>query len=180
MHKISSVLFVAIFLLLSAVSAPAQSQQAAVVVGIVDTDKVDRESKAGKSIRAQFDKLKKKFEDGVNAKLKAFREEEKKLIAQKGSLSAEEFEKKKNELNKKGDEIQKSLADQQRKLESDTAKARGKIFDTMAVVVQEVAKQHGMTLVVTRAAALVYDSNYEITDEVLKGLDKKLPSLQVQ
>lgn len=180
MHKVPTAVFIAVFLLLAAVSAPAQSQQSAVVVGVVDTDKVDRESKAGKSIRAQFDKLKKKFEDDVNAKLKAFREEEKKLVAQRSSLSAEEFDKKKNELNKKGDEIEKSLAEKQRKLESDTAKARAKIFETMAAVVQDIAKQRGMTLVVTRAAALVYDSNYEITAEVLKGVDQKLPSLKVQ
>lgn len=180
MYKIPAAVFFAVFLLLTAVSSPVQAQQAAVVVGVVDTEKVDRESKAGKSIRSQFDKLKKKFEDDVNAKLKGFREEEKKLVAQRSSLSAEEFEKKKNELNKKGDEIEKSLAEKQRKLESDTGKARARIFETMAAVVQDIAKKRGMTLVVTRAAALVYDSNYDITAEVLEGVNKKLPSLNVQ
>jgi Skp family chaperone for outer membrane proteins len=180
MHKVPGLLLVAFVALMMAISTPASSQQSAVVVGVVDTDKVDRESKAGKSIRAQLEKLKKKFEDEVTAQLKSFREQEKKLVDQRSSLSAEEFEKKKNELNKKGNEIEKALAEKQRKLEVDAAKARAKIYETMAVIVQDIAKERGMTLVVTRASALVYDANYEITAEVLKKLDAKLPSLKVQ
>ena len=180
MHKFSNALFVAVFLFMATVAVPAAAQQSAVVVGVVDTDKVDRESKAGKSIRNQFEKLKKKFEDDVKAQLKSFDEQRKKLAGQQASMPPEEFENKKNELNKKGAEIEKSLAEKQRKLEVDTGKARGKIFDAMAGVVQEIAKEKGMTLIVTRSAALVYDSNYEITAEVLKRLDAKLPSLKVQ
>lgn len=155
-------------------------QQAPVVVGVVDVEKVVRESKAGKSIKAELKKQQDAFEAEVAKQRKSFGVLEKKLVEQRDTLSKEEFEKKKSELNKQGGEIEKKLTDRLRGVDDKASKARNKVYDTMASITQDVAKARGLTLVVTRAAAIVYDANYEITEEVLQKLDAKLPSLKLQ
>jgi outer membrane protein len=160
--------------------APAQQEPVPAVVGVLDVELVLRDSKAGKSIRAQYDKQRDAFKAEVNKQLKAFRDQEKKLVAQKDKLSAEEFEKKTAELNKQGKDTEKTLAQRERQLDENASKAQATIFETMRVVTRDIATARGLTLVVTKTAALVYSPSYEITAEVLKNLDAKLPSIKLQ
>jgi Skp family chaperone for outer membrane proteins len=150
------------------------------IVGVVDVEKVLRESKAGKSIKAQYDKQRDAFKAEVNKQLKAFRDQEKKLLAQKDKLSPEEFNKKTADLNNQGKETEATLAQRERQLDENTSKAQATIFENLRVVTRDVAAARGMTLVVTKTAALVYSPSYEITAEVLKALDAKLPSVKLQ
>ena len=180
--RLSQIAAILAFLIASiACSSPLWAQQQApVVVGIVDVEKIARDSKAGKSIKAELKRQRDAFEAEVAKQQKSFDALGKKLLEQKDTLSKEDLEKKKNEINKQRSEIEKKLGDRLRTVDEKANKARNKVFDTMAQITQDVAKARGMTLVVTRAAALVYDANYEITDEVMQKLDAKLPSVKLQ
>lgn len=158
----------------------AQQQPTPIVVGVVDVDQIMRDSKVGKSIRSQFDQQKKAFEDEVAKQRKAYADAKQKLLDQKDKLPDDQLRKKAEELNKQADETEKKLGQRQRNLEVSANKAQNQALKTMAQIVQEMAKARGISLVVTKAATVVYDSSYEITGEVLKKLDAKLPTIKLQ
>jgi outer membrane protein len=164
---------------LEAASAQQQSPDS-VVVGVVDVDRVMQESKAGKSIKAQVAQQKNAFQAEVDRQQKLFDDAKAKLLAQRGTLKDDEFKKKADDLNKQGDQIQNNLAQRQRQLEQSLAKVRDQVEQAMELVTQDVAKAHGMTLVVNRAVVLVYNTNYDVTKEVIQKLDAKLPSVKLQ
>jgi hypothetical protein len=42
-----------------------------------------------------------------------------------------------------------------------------------------MAKEHGANIVLDKSTVLLFDSHLEITDEVMKRLDEKLPNVTV-
>lgn len=158
----------------------AQQQPTPIVVGIVDVDLIMRDSKVGKSIRSQFDQQKNAFEAEVAKQRKAYADAKQKLLDQRDTLPEDQLKKKAEDLNKQADETEKALGQRQRKLEVSANKAQNQVLQTMAQIVREMAKARGMSLVVTKASTVVYDASYEITGEVLKKLDAKLPTIKLQ
>ena len=159
-------------------SALAAGQQP-IVVGVVDADQVFQDSKAGKSIRAQLTQQKKAFQAEVEKQQKLFDDAKQKLLGQRSTMSADDFKKKADDLSRQGDQIQNNLAQRQQQLENGLAKTKDQLYQVIEQVTQDVAKAHGMTLVINRAAVLVYDTSYEITNEVVQKLDAKLPSIKL-
>lgn len=155
-------------------------QSAPVVIGIVDVDLIMRDSKVGKSIKTQFDQQKKAFGADVDKQRKAYEDSKQKLLNQKSSMSEADFKKKAEDLNKQADEAEKTLGQRQRKLETSAGKAQNQALQTMAQLVRELATARGMTLVITKSAAVVFDGKYEITAEVMQKLDAKMPSVKLQ
>jgi len=163
----------------SVLMPPAARAQSAIVPAVVNVDKVVRESKAGKYLVAQIDKQKAGFKAELEKQRKVFREQEKKLLEDRANLSEEEFKKKVDELNKKGNSMEKALAEKEGQLETNFSKGRDQIFSAMELIVKDIAKERGLTLVLNRAVVLIYNAEYEITDEVMKKLDAKLPAVKL-
>jgi outer membrane protein len=172
---------ITLFGLCAAHSGPAAAQQAApVVIGIVDVEQIMQDSKAAKSIRAQFDQQKKAFEAEVIKQRKLFNDAKQKLGAQQSTMTQADFQKKVDDLSKQGAQIEKNLTQRQNQLEDSVTRSRNQVFDAMRLVAADVAKDRGLTLVIQKGATLVYDASTEITDDVLKRLDAKLPSVKLQ
>jgi len=158
-----------------------QSEKAAQpVVGIVDFDLVMNESKAGKSARSQLEKQLEAFKAEYQKQRKSFNDSEAKLKAQQASLSDADLKKKVEELNAEGAKIEKALAQQEKALDANYKKAREQISTALVGVVSDIAKKRGLTLVLKRSDVIVFASEYDFTQEAMKQLDAKLPSIKLQ
>ena len=160
-------------------STPASAQQQPVppVVGVVDADTILQESKAALSLKAQADQKLKAIEADFQKQQKQWNDALRKLVAQKDTLSAEDLQKKKEELRQQGDQEAKALTERRRLLELSVTKGRDQIVRALVDVVKDVAKAHGMTLIVSRTP--YFDPSYDISPEVKQKLDAKLPSLKL-
>jgi len=167
------------WLVIQSTPAPAQ-QSAPIVVGIVDVERIMQDSKAAKSIRTQLDQQNKAFQAEVDRQRKVFTTNKQKLISQQGTLSQADFQKKAEDLNKQGAQIEKNLNQRQNQLEDGVARTRNQVYDAMRQASADVAKDKGLTLVLQKGATLVFDASTEITDDVLKRLDAKMPSVKLQ
>lgn len=160
-------------------SALAQSQPA-IVVGVVDFDLIMRESKAGKSLKGQFDKQREAFESEYQKQRDAFRDSEKKLMDQKASMAEGEFKKKVDELQAQGDKIEKSLTQRKRALETSLNKALGQVQKAALQIITEIAKKQSMTLVLNKSNIILSADAYDFTAEAMQKLDVKMPSVKLQ
>jgi outer membrane protein len=158
--------------------AIAQSQPP-LVIGVVDFDLIMKESAAGRSVKSQYDKQRSAFDADVERKRKAFKDQTQKLGAQKSTLSDDEFKKKVDELNAKGQAIEKSLVQAKQALDSNRNKALGQIQSTMLEIIADIAKKRALTLVLNKSYVLLMADAYDFTDESMKGLNAKLPSVKL-
>lgn len=149
-------------------------------VGVVDWDLIMNESKAGKSARAQIEKQVAAFKNEYQKQRKAFGDSEAKLKQQQASLSDADLKKKVDELNAQGAKIEKALSQQQKALDASYKKAQDQISAALVGVVSDIAKKRGLTLVLRKSDVIVFASEYDFTEEAMKQLDAKMPSIKVQ
>ena len=178
-------LFVAAILAIAALgitgSVPASAQQPVpITVGVVDADGIVQDSKAFKSLTAQADKIQKQIKSDFDKQQKQFDDDGRALVQQQGTLSADDLQKKKVELRQRADRQTAALNARQRSLEQSVAKGRAQIVKALADVVGDVAAARGLTFVITRSITPYFDTSYDISQDVKRQLDAKLPSLKLQ
>jgi Skp family chaperone for outer membrane proteins len=172
---------IAALALLAADPTPASAQQPVpIVVGVVNADMILQDSKAGKSLKGQADAQQKAIKSDYDKQQKAFDDAARKLLQQRDTLSADDFQKKKEEIRRQGDQQTKALNDRQHALDRGIAKGQEQIVQALVDVVKDVAKAHGLTLVVSKAVTPYMDPSYDISPEVMQKLNTKLPSIKLQ
>jgi Skp family chaperone for outer membrane proteins len=175
----AGVVFLAATAVQSAPPASAQSQPG-IVLGVVDFDLVMNTSKAGKNVKSQFEQQRTAFEAEYEKQRKAFRDAEKKLADQRASLSDADFKKKVEDLDAQGDKIEKALAQRRRSLDTGLNKAVSQIRTSLIEIVTDIATKREMTLVLNKSDIILAADAYDFTEEAMKRLDAKLPSVKLQ
>jgi Skp family chaperone for outer membrane proteins len=100
----------------------------------------------------------------------------------KSKDSLAEKQKEKLELDKKGSELGQIVHKKQEELTKQFSLLTEKLEAEFYRVIQEIVKEYGFNLVlnstIQETQAILYaDAAFDITDEVIKRLDKKLPNI---
>ncbi len=100
----------------------------------------------------------------------------------KSKDSPEEKQKKKLELDKKGSELGQTVHKKQEELTKQFSLLAEKLEAELHHVIQEIVKEYGFNLVlnttIQETQAILYtDPAFDITNEVIKRLDMKLPNV---
>jgi outer membrane protein len=146
-------------------------------VAIVDINQIMQTSEAAKSLRSQLDKARAGFQQTLQSKNDEFRKMEDDLQRQREVLSPEAFQQKQKEFQQKVADAQRETQDRRNKSEEALGKAQLQVETALNQIVDQIAKEQGITLVLTRQAALHFEPEMDITGEVVKRLNAKLPSV---
>ena len=184
--RILAALTLAMALGLTAVG-PAVAQQAAPAgkpdapaIAIVDEQVVIGRSKAGRAIQPQFEKLKKSFEDEVNKEREALQRDGQQLASQRSILSPEAFAQREQALRQRGQALSQLIATRKRTLDDTLARALDQIRKVMFEVVGDMATKREINIVLPKAAVILFARTLDITDDVLKQVDEKLPTVALK
>ena len=145
----------------------------------VDLKKVLNESKAGK--KAQ-DFLKKKFENETKQFEKegaAIRKAESDLIGKKKIISPEEYKKNLTSLREKSTNYQKKRRQASNEWVKKKNEARAKLLEALNPILQNYMKENNIEVIVDKKYILLANSIFDLTDIILKLLDKELKSIQL-
>jgi outer membrane protein len=160
-----------------AADTPASGQP--LVLMVVDTQRVLQESKAGKAIQSQmqgqvanYQKSLARQEEELSTAQQDLQRQQSILAQDAFAVKVKEFDQRFNDARKRAQEAQQSLSESQRE-------AIGKVESTMVQVVTELAKERGANLILNNSAVVIFDVNLDVSAEVLKRLDAKLPALTV-
>ena len=66
-----------------------------------------------------------------------------------------------------------------RKLEGILQKARNEILENVKPILEDLSKELGVTVILEKNSVLLSANNMDITDDVIKKLNKKLPKINV-
>ena len=167
--------FVVTFLLLIYTHASAEQK-----VAYMDMKFVLNNSKAGKGaqeyLHKSFQENQKKFIDEEN-KLK---KEESDLLTQKTILTKEEYQKKSDNLRKKVIDYQSQRRTSLEKITAQRAKAREKLLEKLDPILQTYIEESDISLVIDRKNVVMGNTNLDITDIIIKKLNKEFPSLSIE
>ncbi|GEM_PF-1084847 len=162
-------------------NAEAQSAQKAPVILIVDRAQLVTQSKAGKTIPDQAQKVR----DNIAKELEALKADLEKDIAdyqKNASLMSDEVRQKtEQELAMRqqyGLPQRAQIMDQAFSAVVDNARAT--ILNEAAPIMKEVIEKRGATIMLDRSAVLYNAVETDVTQEVIAALDKKMSTVEVE
>lgn len=148
-------------------------------IAVVDVEKILNDSKAGQSIQSQLKKRREAFQKEFSSKENELMESEKKLVDEKASLDPEEFSKKRREFEKKLLETRNLFQKRRNSLDKGLGNAFTDLRKNIIEVTAEVSDEAKYQVVLTRDSVVIVEKSMDITDEVLKRLNKKVPTIKL-
>lgn len=148
--------------------------------GMVNVAKIMHDSKAASSVRSQLQAKQKAFQAELDAKEKQLLAEDQGLVKQKDTTEKAAFEKKVKDFREKAANEQRAVQGKKAQLDKSFAGALEEIQKTVLDIVKQVATEKKLNLVISSAQVLYAEDSLDVTAEVLKRLDAKLPTVAVK
>jgi outer membrane protein len=168
----------------SAPPAPAQPASSApapmsLTVLVVDVQALLQNSKAAKMVRGQIEQKRNEYTKEISHQEEALRAERDAIQRQQASLSADALNQKGREFQQKVNDLERNVQGKRQALEKSNGEALSKIQEEMLKIITDIAKQRKANLVLQRSDIVLFDQNFDVTDEVLEKLDEQMPTLTV-
>ena len=148
-------------------------------IATVNIQQIMKDSTAAQDVRDQLEKKQKAFQDQISKKEDELQKENQKLGHEQSVLSKPAFEKKAEAFRKKATDAQKEVQSKKALLDSAFERSIGQIQKSVTDIIGDMAKEKGFTVAIPTSQILYADPKLDITDEVLKRLNEKLPKLKV-
>jgi Skp family chaperone for outer membrane proteins len=178
MGALARALGLACALIFAAVPALAQSLPPA-VVAVVDYQRLLRDAKAAKSIRAQIEERRARYQDEIRAEEQRLIEVERELTRQRGVLSTEAYAQRRSAFEQDAARVQRMVQERRRELDAVSAAAYAELRNAIIEVVGRLAESRGFNLVLPSSAVLLFSPQLDLTEEALAALDRRLPDVRV-
>ncbi len=148
-------------------------------IAIVDINLILSDSKSAKDATKQFEKIQKSMEVEIEESDKKMLEERNSLIEQQSVIAPEAFEVKAKDYEKKLQNYQVDKQKKLRKLEGVLQKVRNEILNNIKPILEDLSSELGVTVILEKNSVLLSANNMDITENVIKKLNKKLPKIKV-
>lgn len=177
--RLSAVVFAATVLAASgALAEPPKPPQGLVapVVIVVDLNRVQRETLAGKQIAASREKYQQSFNTEFEGTRKQLQETEQELARQRTNLAPELFQEKVRALNEEVAIFQRRFQGAARALDKSTSQASNDLQKIAITVTSEVASELGAGLVMHKQHVFLHDERMDVTATIMERINKRMPT----
>ncbi len=154
------------------------------VIAVINYAEAIHESKAGQSLRQQFDKQRAIYEKEIKNAETKLEEAQQELKQQQAVLSPEAFARKRQEFQKQASELQRHAQNRKRTLDQMRDEGLRQIETVLREILGEMVKERGYDIVMNAGPGtgtiVMASKDLFITDEVMERLNKKLPKVTVK
>ncbi|MBU0799563.1 MAG: OmpH family outer membrane protein [Alphaproteobacteria bacterium] len=181
-HVLRKAVLGAAMMVAMAFAAPTAQAQAesGMKVATVDVQQLISESKAGKSVQKQLVAEREAIQAEATSIEQTLQAEQKKLMEERAKLSPEDFSKKQVDFEKNLLEARSKLQNRGRALDKSANDTFNELRKQITDIVYTMATDQKIDLVLTRQNVVAAAKSIDITAEVMKALDKKVPDLKVK
>ena len=163
-----------------AATAPATNPtQPPLTIMVVDVQSLLQNSKSAKMVRQQIEQKRAEYAKEISHQEETLKQERDSIQRQQSSLSAEALNQKGREFQQKVNDLDRGVQSKRQALERSNAEALEKIQEVMLKIITDIAKDRKANMVFQRSELVLFDQNYDVTDDVLRRLDEQLPTLTV-
>ncbi|QXK91627.1 OmpH family outer membrane protein [Neoehrlichia mikurensis] len=148
----------------------------------VNRDKIMTEALVMKDIRSQIDARRSDLQKEFSNREESLHKDEDELAKQKSILSSEAFNAKVSEFKKKVDDLQKDITNKRSELENMYISSIEQVHDKIKQISEDIAKTSNTNIVLFLMdnQVLFYDSNIDISNQVLSKLNKELSRVDIK
>lgn len=148
-------------------------------VAVIDVQRLQREAAASQSVKAQIEKQYAVHQQEITKQENEVRSAEQELTRQRTLISPEAFAERRRQFEQKVANLQRDVQNRKREMDKSQLAAQRIIEQALAGVVEQIVTERKLTLVLRRDQTVYAAPEFEITDEVMKRLNAKLPSVKV-
>ena len=145
----------------------------------VNLDFLFQETKAGKSIANQLTKLHKSNLDKINKSEISLKEYEKKIKSQKNILSKEDYTQEVSKFKKKNEDYLKERKNLVNNFNKKKLESSGKLIETIRPILAEYSSKNSISLILEKKNVIIGKSELDITQDILKLIDKKITKINI-
>lgn len=175
---------VAAALLLPVAADPALAQQSAqgveLPIAVVDVQGVLRNSDPAKEIQSRINERRQAYQRQVTEEEKALRSSEQDLQQERSTLEPEVYQQRLRSFRNRVADVQKSVQERRRALDQAFTMAMNQVRDELVSVIAEIADERGAKVVLFKDHIVIAEKSLDISDEALRRLNERLPSVPVE
>lgn len=150
------------------------------IIAVIDSQRVNREAAALKNARQQLEQFRFSFQSEIAKEEEKLRAEEQEIARQRSVLSPEAFEQRRQTFQAKVVDLQKRIQERSQSLEKMLNGVREQVTVQVIEILKGLAAERGFNMVLDRAQVQIFiGDSIDITPEVLKRLDQRLPTVKV-
>lgn len=160
------------------VVAPSKSGQ--LVIAVVDFATLSRDSSTMKAVRAEAEKLNRRFEAERVGEEKSLRADIDKLEKQRPVLSLREFEKRRNAMQQRIANLQRTVQLRRQQLTLAFRISAANFREEVIKVVQAMAVEKGYSIVIDKGTVIHVSPTLEVTGTALERVNKQVPKISFE
>lgn len=145
-------------------------------IAIIDMQQILRESKAVQDMQRKIEQLRASYQGEFREKEEMLRQRDQELARQRSAMSAEGFAQGRQQLEREVAAAQRDIQERRKSLEALFQQGMAQVRLALVTIVQDIAKQRDVDLVLTKTTVVLVRPDLEITEETLEKLDQTLPS----
>jgi Skp family chaperone for outer membrane proteins len=149
------------------------------VVAVIDHERVLREAVAARSVRAQVDQRRDRYQIELAEAEQRLQARELELGRQRTVLTAEAFAGKREAFEGEVATAQREMQERRRTLDESATRALDRVRAMLVEVVTGMAESRGFNLVLPSSDVLFFSGQIDLTDEVLAEVNRRLPDVEV-
>ena len=148
-------------------------------IGVIDVNQILTDADASITAAEQIEKIAIEIEKEIKVSDEEIIKEQNLLIESQSIMAPEAFEAKRIEYESK---VQKYNSERQSKLmkiDELIAVSRNDILNAVKPILEEISNEKGITIILEKTSVMLNAEKMDITNEVLKKLNKLLPTIEV-
>ena len=172
-------LFIAILLLFSINLNLYAADYSETSIAIIDLNKILTESKAAEKAGKDIDDISTNIQDEIKISDDEIIAEQQKLIEQQAIIAPDVFETKASEFEKKAKLYEVERQEKLLKIDQIIQDARNTILESMKPILESLSEELEITIILEKGTVILSTDKMDITDIVLKRLNKELPEIEI-
>tara|TARA_Y200000002_G_scaffold238148_1_gene196765 strand:- start:118 stop:654 length:537 start_codon:yes stop_codon:yes gene_type:complete len=148
-------------------------------IGIIDINKILSDADAAIIAADKIEEIAIEIENEIKLSDEEIIKEQNLLIESQSIMAPEAFESKRKEYENKVQKYNNERQSKLMKIDELIALSRNEILNAIKPILEEISNEKGITVILEKSSIMLNAEKMDITSEVLKKLNKSLPTIKV-
>ena len=148
-------------------------------IGVVNLNYILSDSDAAVDAAKQIENYAKQIEEEIKKSDQSLIDEQNVLIESQQIMAPAAFDEKRKEYESKVQNYNITRQEKLMSIDRILAESRNEVLNALKPILEEISNEKGITILLEKNSVLLNAESMDITEEALKILNKKLPSIEV-
>tara|TARA_B100001093_G_scaffold465833_1_gene483799 strand:- start:1542 stop:2078 length:537 start_codon:yes stop_codon:yes gene_type:complete len=168
-----------LIILISSIPVQAMAEYPNTSIGVIDINAILSDADAAITAAKQIEEIAIEIENEIKSSDEEIIKEQNLLIESQSIMAPEAFESKRKEYEIKVQKYNNERQSKLLKIDELIAVSRNDILNAMKPILEEISNEKGITIILEKASIMLNAEKMDLTNEVLKKLNKSLPTIKV-